>query len=450
MLERLRSAVEGVAWPSLPDSAGSAMLTVQYQLEQSQWLDAAALWALQRRQLRLLLEHAVRTVPFYRERLASALSRLPEEFTPGEYATLPRLTRRDLQTESVRLRSEQVHSAHGRVFGGATSGSTGEPVRFANTDLCSFFWQAINLRDHLWHCRDFGATTAAIRMGGKAIREDNWFGAVGRSLMDTGPLVIMPSETTIDEQLDMLIEAQPAHVNGFANNIRELARASIRRNLCIDSLREARSFGEQIGDEHRQLCQQAWNVPLTDIYTTREAGYLALQCPSGTHYHVQSETALVEVLDANDRLCRPGEQGRVVVTVLHNFATPLIRYELGDFAEVGQPCACGRGLPVLTRILGRSRNMLRLKDGGMRWPAIGTAEFLDAAPIRQFRFEQINFDLLEAHLVTERPLTSVEEQRIAGIVTSHLGVPFRVIFVYHETVMASASGKLEDFVSELT
>jgi phenylacetate-coenzyme A ligase PaaK-like adenylate-forming protein len=61
----------------------------------------------------------------------------------------------------------------------------------------------------------------------------------------------------------------------------------------------------------------------------------------------------VEVLDEEGRPCAPGETGRVVATSLNNFAMPLIRYETGDTAEVGAPCPCGRGLPVLTRIMGR-------------------------------------------------------------------------------------------------
>jgi phenylacetate-CoA ligase len=75
---------------------------------------------------------------------------------------------------------------------------------------------------------------------------------------------------------------------------------------------------------------------------------------------------LVEILDAQGRPCRPGEIGRVVATPLHNVAMPLLRYELDDYAEVGQACACGRGLPVIRRILGRRQNMLRLPDGGER------------------------------------------------------------------------------------
>ena len=76
----------------------------------------------------------------------------------------------------------------------------------------------------------------------------------------------------------------------------------------------------------------------------------------------------MEVLDNHGRPCKEGETGRVVLTDLHNFTMPLIRYEIGDYAEVGPPCACGRGLPVLARILGRSRNMLTLPAGDRIWP----------------------------------------------------------------------------------
>ena len=82
------------------------------------------------------------------------------------------------------------------------------------------------------------------------------------------------------------------------------------------------------------------------MYSCEEAGYIALQCPQAEHYHCQSESVLVEVLDDEGRPCTPGQVGKVVLTALHNFAMPLIRYENQDYAEVGPPCACGRGLPV--------------------------------------------------------------------------------------------------------
>jgi phenylacetate-coenzyme A ligase PaaK-like adenylate-forming protein len=81
---------------------------------------------------------------------------------------------------------------------------------------------------------------------------------------------------------------------------------------------------------------------------------------------VQSESVLLEIVDDAGRACAPGRAGRVVVTSLHNFATPLIRYELGDLAEFGAPCACGRSLPVISRVLGRSRSTPSSSEFGDR------------------------------------------------------------------------------------
>src|SRR5690606_29109428 len=103
----------------------------------------------------------------------------------------------------------------------------------------------------------------------------------------------------------------------------------------------------------RERLRAIWGASLTDTYSASEVGVMALQCPHSGQYHVQSEVALVEVIDAAGRPCAPGEMGRVVVTPLHNFAQPLFRYDIGDLAEVGEACACGRGLPTLARIIGR-------------------------------------------------------------------------------------------------
>jgi phenylacetate-CoA ligase len=195
--------------------------------------------------------------------------------------------------------------------------------------------------------------------------------------------------------------------------------------------------------------REAWDVPLTDLYSASETGYLALQCPRHEHYHVQSESVLLEVLDDAGRPCAPGQVGRVVATPLHNFAMPLVRYDIGDFAEVGEPCDCGRGLPVLKRILGRVRNMLTTADGKRYWPVFGTRALMDAAPVLQHQFVQKAYDLVEARLVVGAPLTPAQEARFRERVQSQLPPGVQLRIAYRERLERSASGKFEDFVSEL-
>jgi phenylacetate-CoA ligase len=165
---------------------------------------------------------------------------------------------------------------------------------------------------------------------------------------------------------------------------------------------------------------------------------------------VQSEGILVEVLDERDRPCLPGEVGRVVATPLHNFAMPLVRYVNGDYAEVGEPCDCGRGLPVLKRVVGRTRNMLTLPDGRRLWPRLRLSTFDRFALIRQFQFVQKSHSRIEGRLVADRPLTSAEEERLRALVLDRIGYAgFEVAFSYHDHIARSAGGKFEDFKSEI-
>src|SRR5262249_34738987 len=142
-----------------------------------------------------------------------------------------------------------------------------------------------------------------------------------------------------------------------------------------------------------------------------------------------------------------GEVGRVVVTTLRNFAMPLLRYVIGDYAEVGALCDCGRGLPVLKRILGRSRNMMVTPDGQRYFPFFGATGFRRVAPLRQAQFVQIARDAIEMRVVAERPLTEDEEAALRARILATLPYPFRIDIAQVADIPRADSGKFEEFVS---
>lgn len=441
----VRGVVEGIDWPAIPADAGAHLGALLFQFERTQWLAPDALAGLQLGQLRRLLAHAMASVPLYCDRLAGLdASRLDWE----RFRALPVLTRRELQGEFERLQSSAPPGSHGRVTEGRTSGSTGTPVRFLNTAVTQLFWNALTLREHFWQKRDFSGRLAAIRV---KVQEGRWpdWGPPAALLFRTGPGATLNVRTDVAQQLDWLVREDPDYLITHASNLQALAELSLKRGIRLPRLRQARTYSEALRSELRETVRAAWGVEVADVYSCEEAGVIALQCPQHEHYHVQSENLLVEILDEAARPCKPGETGRVVVTTLHNFAMPLIRYELGDYAEVGDPCDCGRGLPVLRRVLGRRRNMLVLPDGRRHWPSFPAQLWRAAAPIEQFQIVQEQDGSLVVRYVMAQPLTPAQRDALERALAERFGHRFTMRWQRVAEIERGAGGKYEDFVSLL-
>lgn len=435
---------------------GIRMLAMQHVFERSERLAPDELLRRQLCQLDLLLRHAVREVPYYRDLLPRAGYDPDRPLTPELWRRLPILTRSALQARRDELRAAAYPPEHGAAHEYRSSGSTGVPISALKTDLCGFLWEAITLRDHLWHRRDFAGSFASFRTrqieGSTAdgVASSIWNWGVNAAFR-TGPGLLFDGPRTTEERIDWLLRMQPAYLLTPPTMLRELLRAMDRRPIRLDRLKGISTFAEQITPGLREECSARLGVPLKDLYTCREIGYLALECPDHAHYHVQAETVLVEILDEQDRPCAAGEVGRVVVTPLHNFAMPLIRYALGDYAEAGPPCPCGRTLPVLSRIVGRARNMLRLAGGNGKWIVMEPLEKrMRDLPVQQYQLVQRAFGEIEVRVVPGRPLTAADEDAIRATLWGPCGAEgCRLSFIYVETIPRSDGGKYEDFMSEV-
>jgi phenylacetate-CoA ligase len=335
-----------------------------------------------------------------------------------------------------------------RHLSGETSGSTGRPITYLVSQAEAVYWHAFTLRDHLWHGRDLGAKLGAIRYAEKNGAGRGWGPSVNL-ITPSGPAQLLKISTPIDEQVAWLLRVQPDYLLSYPSNLEALVRECLRRGVRWPALREVRSVAENVRPELRALVRAAWDVKLVDVYSTTESGYLALQCPLHDHYHVQEESARIEILDDAGKPCAPGESGRVVVTTLHKFAMPLIRYDLGDYAVPGHPCDCGRGLAVIERILGRTRNLLRLPDGTRRWPLCELIEQPDVPGILQYQFLQKSLGHIEVHLVVGPKYSRSMEARLTEIIHGRLGHSFELAYVYRDGIPRSAGGKFEDFRCEI-
>ncbi len=450
---QLKTAIPGVRWPAIPGDVGARMLALQYQFANVEQLSPEAALRLQLKQAREVVYFAHKAIPFYRQRFG-ALKWEPQQLDSLEqWRDIPVLARAEVQEAGENLLAAQRPKKHGKINKIQTSGSTGMPITAYGTELSQLFWLAFTLRDHLWHERDFTAKFAAIRperelQAGESVTRKDW-GRSTNSSFHTGPACMLHSRTDVAGQVAWLLKQQPDYLLSLPSNLRALGEHLTASGQGLHRLREVRAYGEVCNSETRAYCEGAFGVPVTDIYSCQEAGYIALQCPHGDHYHVQAEGVLLEVLDDAGKVCEPGETGRVVLTTLQNFATPLIRYALGDHAEVGEPCAHKPGLPVLKKIQGRERNMLTLPDGRRHYPSFPAELWAHLQPIRQVQLIQTDRESIRVRMVAQRPLHNDEARELIAILQERFTYPFTIHIDYVEAIERSSSGKYEDFISHV-
>jgi len=440
-----------LVWPPYMAGQGPELRDVVAGLQESERWSADQLLEGQRAQLHALLQWSVHEVPHYRSlkqfRVAmNAVERSPESFWKI-WRTLPILTKASLRADGKNIRAHNVPKSHHPLGKIQTSGSTGIPVEVIGTARSQILFKGQSLREQLWQARDVRKKLGAIRYMDKAYRQENGkaFSAWGPSnanLQATGPGSGIHVGHPTGAQAAWLRNFDPHYLVTYPS-----VAAAIMDEMPDKppSLEEVICFGEPLPAELEARLQREWNVKVWENYSANETGYIALQCVEGA-LHIQSEGVVVEIIGEQGRPCGEGQSGKVVVTPLHNLAMPLIRYEIGDIATVGSACRCGRSLPVISRVLGRVRNLAWAPDGKRFWP-VDLGKLREVKTVRQFQYIQTAQDSIQVRVALDRPLSQDEASRVVELVRTALGHPFKVDIVPVPRVDRGPSGKFEEFLS---
>ena len=449
MLLRVRSDLAGIVWPPISVGAKATLGQYLWQLERSQWLPAGEIAALQHAQLVALATHAATHCEPFRARLEEAALKPEDLATPEGLRRLPVLGRRALQAAGARLYCAEVPEGHLPLTESRTSGSTGEPVVVRRTQVNRLDWMAMTVRDHFWHGRDVTKPISVIRARNGALRERPDWGLPMSLLFDTGPAQYIPITLDVARQVELLRRFGPEHLLLYPSILDAIARYCRTNDLTLNTVKHVWTMAESLTPAIREDAEETFGVKIEDTYSSEEVGVIAIQCPASGLYHAM-EHIIVEVRDAEGRPCADGEVGRMVVTDLHNWSMPIIRYDIGDYAEMAGECPCGRGLPALRRIVGRERNLIVMPDGGRKWPLVSSSRFRRIAPIQQYQLIQHTREAIEVRLVAEATITADQENRLRALIQDSLGHAFDLSFTYFDDEIPRAPGdKFEEFVCKI-
>jgi phenylacetate-CoA ligase len=354
--------VSGVLFPIHDRLRGLSSSPLRRALEASQWWSPERIASLQLERLQSLLRDAARDVPYYR----SLFARM--EFAPDDVRTLADLARLPLLAKSdIRANPDALKSVRaGPLFRSNTGGSSGEPLVFhvgvarKNHDVAAK-WRATR-----WWGVDIGDPEVVVWGSPIELGAQDRLRALRDRLFRTTLLPAFGmSETALDRFVGEIRRIRPRMLFGYPSALAYIARHAEAKGTAMDDLgiRVAFVTAERLYDEQRAAIERVFRCRVANGYGGRDAGFIAHACLQGS-LHISAEDVIVETVAADGRAVADGEAGEIVVTHLASRDYPFIRYRTGDVGILDtQPCGCGRGLPVLKSIEGRSTDFVVAADG---------------------------------------------------------------------------------------
>lgn len=421
-------------------------------LMESQYWSPAALIDYQRSQLAQLLRHARANVPFYAHRLNRVFT-ASGDIDWDRWGEIPIVKRADLIEHREAMLARQLPPGHGPVARIRSSGSTGHPVEAVVTRISKISSDATAWRAGAWRQLDYGRTLC-IRNG----YEPEIVPPSGRALGPWGPpwdaaaskghSVRMTRDWSAADQLDLIVSSGASYVAiGGTKSGSILAYEAERRGIAPPLIAMLVN-GEEVTAADRDLCRRVFGAEIFDLYSSKEGGHMAHPCPTGSGYHVNAERILIEILDDAGLPVAAGQSGRVVVTPFYSTAQPLIRYDHGDLATLGAPCACGRCLPLLRSIDGRTGTMFVHPDGRRRARGFPMS-YLQVLDARMWQLAQVGARDYEIRYVPNDPARIGDEAATAAAFRQHFFEDARVAFRRLDAVPLTASGKYMEYVNEV-
>jgi len=389
-------------------------------LEHTQWLGPEAIAELQLSRLRRFLGRVARDVPYY-ERLFAE-----RRFDPETVVSLADLERLPfLDKPVIRAHVEHLKSrAAGRLVKYNTGGSSGEPLVFymgmgrVSHDVAAK-WRATR-----WWGVDIGDPEVVLWGSPVELTRQDRYRALRDWLFRTHLLPAFEmSPQKMDDYIRQIRKIRPRMLFGYASALALLARHAQGQGMSLDDLgvRVAFATGEMLYPDQREDIERVFGAPVANGYGSRDAGFIAHQCPQQS-LHISAEDIVVEIVGTDGRVVSPGESGEIVVTHLATHDFPFVRYRTGDFGVVSSArCSCGRGLPVLGDVLGRTTDFIRTADGNQMHALALIYEVRDKPGVRSFKFVQAEDLSLQLLLVAGPELTREVEQGIRAGLLRRMG-----------------------------
>ncbi|MFO1284645.1 MAG: hypothetical protein U1F51_19665 [Burkholderiales bacterium] len=371
------------------------------------WWPDGRLARLRDRRVRAIVAHAYATVPFYRESM-DALGLRPSDIRgAADLAKLPIVGGAELAAAPRRFLSSRFDGRDTLMLD--TTGTTGHYKRIHHDPRAVIVALAAGGRARAVETsatgpRRRGGLLMIVPPAGTNVAVTNFHrDHLLASLAHRLAPAVVPLDRPYADVVAQVNRLEPDAIATFGRFAGYLFRRASQTGAPIHRPRLLRVGGDVLPEADRRLIEERYGVPVFASYQSCEFLRIAFQCERREGYHVSTDQVALRIVDDDGRDVAPGTPGQVVVSGLVNRATVLLNYRLGDRATLSDArCGCGRTLPVLASIDGRSDDLLVRADGERVHESIVLRSLYGIAGLADVEVVQHAHDRVEARVVVGR------------------------------------------------
>ena len=443
--------VSGLLFPLHEKLKKHNTVAIKQSLEASQWWPRDKLIAQRNLRLQRFIQKVCEHIPYYRDTFAQ-LGLTPADIqSPADLTKLPFLDKQTIKDNFEQLKDPLATS----LARFNTGGSSGEPLVFMLSNERVSHDVAEKWRATRWWNVDIGdkeivAWGSPIELGAQdkvRLLRDKLFRST-----------LIPAFDMNEEKILAFIEhiraTRPAMLFGYPSVFDLIAKTANQHGIDMKNLGIKVAFvtSERLYPYQRENIQTTFGCPVANGYGGRDAGFIAHECPSG-NMHLSFEDLIVEIIDPNGNPLPVGEKGEIVVTHMATSEFPFIRYRTGDIGALSdKQCDCGRTLPILESIEGRSTDFVIGADGTIMHGLSLIYILRDIQDIKTFKIIQHSVEETEVQLILKNAADLHDDMRHAIIAKFQQRLGEQVSINVHcvEDIPAEKSGKYRYVISKVS
>ncbi len=380
----------------------------------NQWKRREDILKQQSLDLRRIVRFCYERVPFYRSHLNEANIKPADIRTIADLEKIPSINKTDILSNPKAFIPTGMRMNYHPAY---TAGTTGMPMHFRISHNDYVLGVALSYRS--WSAGGYTLGNRMAVLAGSALMPDSRYAILVKANEIARNVRFLSAyhmdDASLVSYLDQILSWNPSFLRGYPSAIYEFAKFIERESLELPKLKAIITTSEKLLPHVRMKVEEVFGTRVFDEYGANDGGISAVECDH-QRIHVNTERSIMEIVDEDQRQIDVGT-GKVLATSLKNYAMPFLRYELGDEAvATDEECPCGRGLPVIEEILGRTVSSFITPDGVLihgwffGWLMIDFGE-----AVRQYKITQVSRTKIEVLIVPGNGFDEIMIKKIRAL-----------------------------------